>query len=210
MSNYKQKFYFDIETFRSENPPSREEVQVPGNYKKPESIEQYINENIEDIWNKTALNSLKGQIICIGYAFDDEPEQVLTGTEEQIIKDLEKVLMSRNMMTEFIGHNIMGFDIPFIYHRAIKYKTKNLRNILPKSRYDKNVLDTMTLFAGTDWQAKWSLKNIANYLGIDNSKDEIDGSMVGQLWLAGEKEKIYDYCKEDVRVLRQIYYKIEF
>ena len=32
----KRKLYFDIETFRSENPPSPEEISVPGNYKKPE------------------------------------------------------------------------------------------------------------------------------------------------------------------------------
>ena len=204
----KRKLYFDIETFRSENPPSPEEISVPGNYKKPESIQAYIDENIGELWNKTALNSLKGQIICIGYAIDDMPAQIIMGTEQEIITEFEKIVME-NVWMDWIGHNIMGFDLPFIYHRAIKFGNKSLRNVVPKERFPKNVFDTMLMFSGTDFQQRHSLKNICNFLGIENSKGEIDGSKVGELWANGEKEKVADYCKSDVEILRQVYLKID-
>jgi predicted PolB exonuclease-like 3'-5' exonuclease len=206
--NPKQTLFIDIETFRSSIPPSRDEIKVPGNYSKPESIQKYIDENLEEEWNKTALNSLKGQIICIGYAIDDEPVQIISGTEQEIMNELERIVLN-NSFLDWVGHNILGFDLPYIYHRAIKFGNKKLRTVIPKGRYPKGVFDTMVEFAGSDYSKRYSLKDICNFLGIDNGKDEIDGSMVGGLWLAGEKEKVLEYCKKDVEILREVYYRIE-
>lgn len=204
----KRKLYFDIETIRSEQAPSKDEIKVPGNYSKPETIEKYIQENLELEWNKTALNSLKGRIFCIGYAIDDEPTKMITGTEEEIIKEFEKIVME-NVWMDWIGHNILTFDLPFIYHRAIKYGCKSLRNVVPHEKYPKNVYDTLVMWAGTDYKNMTSVKSIAKFLGIDNHKDEMDGSKVGELWLAGEYSKIYDYCKADVELERKIYKMLE-
>lgn len=200
----KRKLYFDIETIRSEQAPSRDEIKVPGNYSKQETIDKYIDENLELEWNKTALSSLKGRIFCIGYAIDDEPAQVITGTEEEIIKEFEKLVME-NVWMEWIGHNILTFDLPFIYHRAIKYGAKSLRNVIPHEKYPKNVYDTMSMWAGTNYKDMTSVKSIAKYLGLDNHKEEMDGSKVGELYLKGEYSKIYEYCKEDVELERKIY-----
>jgi predicted PolB exonuclease-like 3'-5' exonuclease len=205
--NPKRTLFFDIETIKSKKAPSRDEIKVPGNITKPETIEKYINENLQEIWEKTALQSLKAQIICIGYAFDDEPVQVITGTEEEIIKKFEEVIMEGPFL-DWVGQNILSFDLPFIYHRAIKYGCKALRNVTPNQKFAKNVFDTMTMFAGTNYQSYHSLNDIAEYLGLPNHKKDMNGNMVGKFYEEGKMEEIKEYCKQDVELERMVYYAL--
>ena len=205
--NPKQTIFFDIETVKSETPPSRDEIKVPGNITKPETIEKYINENLTEIWEKTALQSLKAQIICIGYAIDDNPAECIIGTEENIIKTFEEVVM-QNPFLDWVGQNILGFDLPFLHHRSMKYDCKSLRNVLPRDKFPKNVYDTMVMFSGTDYQSRYSLKDIAEFLGLPNHKKEMNGNMVGKLYEEGKMNEIVEYCKQDVELERMVYYKL--
>ena len=67
--------YFDIETIPTQSEHLKNHVQTnltpPANYKKQETIDAWIEENRDLAYRKTALNGGFGQIVCIGYAIND-------------------------------------------------------------------------------------------------------------------------------------------
>ena len=110
----------------------------------------------------------------------------------------------------FIGHNVMEFDLRFIYKRSIINGIKPSRE-LNFARYRSDpIYDTMK-----EWE-KWgamgtSLHKLSIALGIASPKEEgIDGSKVYDYYLAGKGDEIIKYCKRDVDATRKVYNKMTF
>ena len=109
---------------------------------------------------------------------------------------------------ELVGHNIIGFDLPFIFQRCLVHEIQ-VRPFVNLSDYNvRGVFDTMHRW----WlgaRRNVSLDDVAWALGIESSKTaEVEGSKVFDLYQAGELEKIRDYNLADVRVTRKIYERI--
>lgn len=169
----------------------------------------------------TSFDGSFGRIICIAYAIDDGPVEVLSGEEdeaEMLRKFWEMVdsisIPARNPQwpdygVQFIGHNVMDFDLRFIYQRSIVNRVKPVYD-LNFARY-KNypIYDTMR-----EW-TKWSmnsvgLEHVAMALGIPTPKDGIDGSQVFDFYKAGKIKEICEYCKRDVDCTREVYKRMTF
>lgn len=163
-------------------------------------------------WRKTAFDGGFGAICVIGYAFNDEPAKHIicddesSGISQFLMAAHEAMDAANHAGIEFIGHNLTGFDLPFLWKRAVI-------NGLPHAHIPKDakhgmgrVFDTMTAWAG--YKDRISLDTLAGILGLPSSKDEMDGSMVCDYWLEGRKEEIATYCKKDVELTRQIYERI--
>ena len=105
----------------------------------------------------------------------------------------------------FAGHNIKEFDIPFICRRLIINQFKipaylDFQNMKP---WETNIVDTFQYWRFGDYKNYTSLKLLAAAMGVPSPKDDIDGSMVGELyWLASDREanlkRIAVYCQKDV------------
>ncbi len=106
---------------------------------------------------------------------------------------------------EIVGHNIAGFDLPFIFQRCLAH------NIAGKAFVDlsdfrvRGVFDTMHHW----WLGAKrfvSLDDIAWALGLESSKTaEVEGSKVFDLYQAGKLAEIREYNLNDVRVTRKVY-----
>lgn len=203
---------FDLETIPAKEKPSLDEIEAPKNYKDEKKIKQYKEEKVEEEYRKQALKSLKGRLLCIGYAFDDEPAQCIMinpedPNEYEMLNEFTELILTkkpRAIDPVFVGHNIKAFDILWLGHRALKYNLPQLWKMLPKYRYAKNLQDTAEIFAMTDFKSYFSLKDIADFLGIE-CKSDLSGDQVYDAWLAGEYERIKKYCIEDVETVREIY-----
>lgn len=196
----------DIETFAGWNKPGLDDIEAPSNYKDLDKIKAYKEENLDKIWRKQALNSLKGQIICIGYAVNDEDAQVLFDTSEEQLMMLFDDVISKYPYGILVGHNLLRFDIPWLYHRSIKYKLPSLKSILPHGKRDTDMInDTMSLFSSTIYGSDgyYSLDEIAKFLGL-NPK-ESSGADIHDMFVAKEYDKIKEHCKYDVELTRQVY-----
>ena len=85
----------------------------------------------------------------------------------------------------FVGHNITGFDLPFLKKRSI------ILGICPPSvipfaakPWDKSVFDTMIQWDG-DRDKRISLPDkLCKVLGIESPKGDMDGSKVGEYFRA--------------------------
>ncbi|MDQ6653222.1 MAG: ribonuclease H-like domain-containing protein, partial [Acidobacteriota bacterium] len=106
---------------------------------------------------------------------------------------------------ELVGHNIIGFDLPFLFQRCLAHCI-SARPLVDLGEYRvRGVFDTM--------HAWWlgakrfvSLDDIAWALGIESSKTAtVEGSKVFDLYQAGKLAEIREYNLNDVRVTRKVY-----
>ncbi len=106
---------------------------------------------------------------------------------------------------ELVGHNIIGFDLPFLFQRCLVHCI-SARPLVDLGEYRvRGVFDTMH-----NW---WlgakrfvSLDDIAWALGIESSKTAtVEGSKVFDLYQAGRLAEIREYNLNDVRVTRKVY-----
>jgi len=207
--------YLDIETIPSQQPWVREYVASmvthPGQMKKPENIQKWVEEEkpsaVEEAMDKCSFDGAMNQIICIGYAVDDEPAQVLIGDELTILKDLFSVAIKCRHQAKYIGHNIVGFDLRVIKQRSIVlgYKPPAAIPFDAKPWDNIRVFDTMTQWDG---QNKVRLDKLARAFGIKGKTT--DGSQVYQMWKDGKHQEIADYCKEDVELTRKVYKQMSY
>lgn len=201
-----KKLFFDIETL----PADGEKIEVLKKLyedarKKYQSSKEKID--FETYFRSTSFQGEFGRILCIGYAIDDEKVECLSGDEREILRKFWGIAKDTNL---FIGHNIMEFDLRFIYKRSVILNIRPSRN-LNFARYRSDpIFDTMK-----EWE-KWgsqgvSLHKLTTALGITSPKEEgIDGSKVYDFFLAGKTEEICKYCKRDVEATRAVYNRMTF
>ena len=124
--------------------------------------------------------------------------------EKDILENFIKTLYHLHAINNqwcFTGHNIKEFDVPFLCRRMIVNNLSippfmDFQNMKP---WETPVTDTLHLWRFGDYKHYTSLKLLAATLGITSPKDDIDGSMVGQVfWEDHNLERIATYCQKDV------------
>jgi hypothetical protein len=211
--------YLDIETIPSQDPAVHariaETITAPGNISKADTIAAWAAEKkpglVKEAIAKTALDGSAGHICCIGWAWNDEPPHAHTiatiKTERDFLSDCARLWTERvgNNFSRpvVIGHNVIGFDIRFIWQRAIVLGVR-MPEWFPRDPkpWGDDAFDTMTAFAGA--RGMIGLDRLSLALGLEG-KGDVDGSMVGEMWSAGRYEEISAYCKGDVERTRAIH-----
>lgn len=216
-----RKLYLDIETLPAADESfgalkilhTKKKAKKKKECEDPGDFEQYLL--------STSFDGSFGRILCIAYAIDDEPVEVLNGdgNEAEMLEKFWKIVDSISMPSgngqwtdygvQFIGHNVMDFDLRFIYQRSIVNRVKPAYELNFARYRNYPVYDTMR-----EW-VKWAnihigLEHIALALGIPTPKDGIDGSQVFDFYKAGKVEEICEYCKRDVEATRAVYKRMTF
>jgi len=214
--------FIDIETLPTNNQflitDLEKTIKAPATHKKQESIDAWFVENKEKALNelisKTSFDGAYGSIACISFSLNTDDEISYFSTEIASEKNMLIAFfgfIERNNVTQFCGHNILGFDLPFIKHRSIINNVKPpavLVDAFNAKQWSGNVLDTMLMWS-QDKQKMISLDKLCRILGIECEID-FDGSMVANEWINGDKQKVIDYCMQDVDITRQAYKRLSF
>lgn len=221
--------FFDIETI-----PAQPEaatiaaialnIQAPAAMSKPETIDawhkgegKYAGEKealIQETYRKTALDGGKGEIISIAWAIEDGQILCVSRSLGESERDmlafffgaLRKSLTMRPPF--FVGHNIGGFDLKFLYHRAVILGVNPGFDLGQWGRHGSNFFDTMLAWAG--WGNRISLDNLCAALGMPGKPDDIDGSKVWDFVKAGNVARVAEYNRDDVAKIRTIYGRMKF
>ena len=174
---------------------------------------KYPEKEGQELEDMAALHAEFGMICAVAYAnaLTDEPPHIYTAgsieEEAQMLADLEHIF--DNESVTLIGHNIKGFDLPFIAKRYIAqrgYLPKTL-NFAGKKPWEIPHKDTMEIlrFAG---DCSMSLRSACLLLGIEDPKGSVCGSDVSQLFREGKLDIIGDYCGGDVVADRAVVRKL--
>lgn len=176
----------------------------------------------DEDYRKLALKPEFGRVLCVGLLIEDGGTVVQQGVlgrdrttlifhldERRLIRSLWHLLRNFNPRSDVIvGHNVLDFDLPFLYRRSI------IHNIQPAfkvsfARYRcQEIFDTMWMWG--NWRDKVSLATLAKALGLQRSKDGVDGSQIYDLFMQNRHVEIAEYCMRDVHLTREIYYRLNF
>jgi hypothetical protein len=225
-------FTLDIETlalpgFRDRVGPKLEKDLRLG-YMRLEQQQRYLEDiaaEEERVYQLGSLNSTSGRVLSIAvhvgqiagfeieglaqaqneYVFGIDAEGTEQG-EAQALTDFLTLLSDFDVeCDEIVGHNIIGFDLPFVFQRCLANNIA-ARPFVNLGEYNvRGVFDTMRGW----WlggRQRVGLDDVAWALGFESSKtSEVEGSKVFDLYQAGKLAEIREYNLNDVRVTRKVY-----
>jgi hypothetical protein len=226
--------YLDIETIPAQNPAVREDLAAgitpPGSMSKAETIAAWEKEKkpglVEEAWRRTSFDGALGQVVVIGYAVDDQTPQTLwapadkvltLGAEVEILKGFYAALGQMNakdaVVATWCGHNVVDFDLRFIFQRSVIHGIRPPFVIPFDARpWGDRVFDTMVQWAGV--KNRVSLDKLCKVLGVAGKGseigDDIDGSKVWDFVKAGKIAEVATYCAGDVERVREIHKRMTF
>lgn len=193
----------------------------PKNYKKLEKKAEWIANDRDgwpaelEIWtakqraagrewfDKKAKTPMELRILCIGYAFDDEPPEVIECFEDDEAGLLRlHEICTRRKPSRVVAHNGASYDFRVVQLRAMKH---GLLDIAAKFHQEKpwetHLFDTML-----GWPVKYTgMDVICAFLGLDRPDNPIVGAEVLQAYVDGRQDEIVAHCRDDIRVLREVY-----
>ena len=106
------------------------------------------------------------------------------------------------------AHNGKEFDFPYIARRALVngIKIPSVLDFAGKKPWEVPHLDTLQLWKFGDYKHYTSLSLLTSIFNIPTPKDDIDGSMVNEVyWKEKDLNRIAIYCQKDVVALTQLF-----
>jgi len=225
-------FTLDIETlalpgFRDRVGPKLEKELKLG-FMRLEQQQRYLEDiaaEEERVYQLGSLNATSGRVLSIAVHVGPIPGleiEGLTGNqsehafgidaegneqeEAQALKDFLALMSDFDPECDLlVGHNIINFDLPFIFQRCLANNIA-VKPFIDLSEFNvRGVYDTMRRW----WlgsRNRVALDDVAWALGIESSKTgEVEGSKVFDLYQAGKLAEIREYNLNDVRVTRKVY-----
>lgn len=200
-----KRLFLDIETVPAEK--EKKEVLLELYERKVRNGNKNLG-TFEEYLEATGLDGGFGRICCIGFAFDDQPVQVLSGEEREMLVKFWALARGVDL---FVGFNLMDFDLRFIFQRSVVQEVKPTVD-LSFARYRSSpIYDVMHEWSRWSNLGRTSLHGLAKVLGLQSSKEgEIEGRQVAKAYADGRLKEICEYCARDVELTRQIYKRLNF
>lgn len=173
--------------------------------------------------DKAGVYSEFAKVVCIGIGSMHHSSEgwklrlksITSHDEQQLLAEFSNVIArftAFNSQTIFCGHNIKEFDIPFLCRRML---VNNLplpgpMNMAGKKPWENPHLDTLELWKFGDYKNYTSLALLAEILGIPSPKDDIDGSMVADVYYKNnDLPRIARYCLQDVATSARVFFRLK-
>jgi 3'-5' exonuclease len=178
------------------------------------------DENAADVYSRAGIYAEFGKIISIstGYLHSEQGEshfrvKSFYGDDEAtLLQEFNAMIttFSAKKNIQLCAHNGKEFDFPYIARRMLinGIKLPKVLDIAGKKPWEVNFIDTLELWKFGDYKSFTSLELLTKIFGIPTPKDDIDGSMVGDVyWKENNLERIVIYCEKDVLAIAQLYLK---
>lgn len=194
---------------------TKDEIKFTG---KPELIARWEQEMAkekapdlaDEMWRKTSFDGGKGRVVSIAWEINGAGGSICLPPENDndiiatAFEAIEKACAKRPPF--FVGHRIV-FDLKFLFRRCAVLGIKPPFDLPFRGRHGQHYFCTMEHWC--EYGEKISMDNLAMALGLEG-KGDVDGSMVCDMWLAGEFERIEEYNLDDVAKTSAIYDRLTF
>lgn len=226
-------YFFDIETVTQEENYVLLDEGMQAEWRKI-ADHKYSDLSYEESYFKYGpLYPEFGRIVCISLGHwlnndalsEEKPERnmmTFSGDEKEILIEFTNYLNALSVAPVLVGHRIKFFDIPYIFIRMLAYQltVPSYLILYGQKPWEVQHMDTWEMWKSgnyTTTQAA-SLPAMCMVLGIETSKDGIDGSQVNKMFWVGapstagnDRAKglqiICQYCEKDVLANWQCYEK---
>ncbi len=218
--NMEHILFLDIETvpehehFEQLDDTKQELWEQKSQYQRKDEI------SAEEFYEKAGIWAEFGKIICISVGYfnlkgDIRSFRVTTfhGEENKLLKEFKNLLDTHFNHPKYVlcAHNGKEFDFPYIARRMIIHRIDlpYKLNLFGKKPWEIPHLDTMELWKFGDYKHYTSLKLMANVLGVPSPKEDIDGSMVRDVYYHEKNlDRIIKYCELDVITIAQVFLRL--
>ncbi|MFM1877150.1 MAG: hypothetical protein RLZZ241_16 [Bacteroidota bacterium] len=173
----------------------------------------------EAFYERAGIWAEFGKIICIsaGYFTGSGGTfriRSFTGEEPQLLSAFSELLNTHYVGTRkfLCAHNGKEFDYPYLARRLLIHSLPlpEKLNLFGKKPWEIPLLDTMELWKFGDFKNYTSLRLLAHVLGIPSPKEDIDGSMVREVYYRDQNlERIVRYCELDVITTARIFLRLK-
>lgn len=218
--NLEHILFLDIETVPQEpdfsklDEVSQELWGQKTKYQRKEEI------SAEDFYERAGIWAEFGKIICISVGYFTYKGKTRNfrvtsfhGDEVHLLKQFKQLLKEHFNQAKHLlcAHNGKEFDFPYIARRMVinginlPYKL----DLFGKKPWEVPHLDTMELWKFGDYKHFTSLKLMAHVLGVPSPKEDMDGSMVREVYYKdNDLDRIVSYCELDVITTAQVFLKL--
>lgn len=180
-------------------------------------VKYHEGQTNETLYPRAGIYAEFGKIVCIScgvvQGIKDQRKIILKsffGDDETFVlrQFIEMISKWATGEPKFLcAHNGKEFDFPYLCRRMVvnNLTIPPILNIAGKKPWDVNHFDTLELWKFGDFKSFTSLNLLAHTLGIQTPKDDIDGSMVWEVyWKEKNLDRIVIYCQKDVVTVAQI------
>lgn len=208
--------FLDIETVPQEEFFTQMDPEMQALWEQKTQYQRREEYTPEEFYDRAGIWAEFGKIVCISVGYfqikgDIRNFRVTSffGEEKELLHAFNNLLNNHFSGPQYVlcGHNSKEFDIPFIARRMIinGVSLSSKLNLFGKKPWEIPHLDTMELWKFGDYKHYTSLKLLSKILGIPTSKDDIDGSQVGEVFYKEKDiDRIVTYCEKDVVAVAQV------
>ncbi len=172
-------------------------------------------ESAAEFYAKAGIWAEFGKIVCIsiGYFFQQNKQVHLKvmsfvhDDEKILLKQFIELMNKQNQQLQLCAHNGKEFDFPYLCRRMLinGLPIPTQLQIAGKKPWEIKHLDTMELWKFGDYKNYTSLNLLAAVFGLPTPKNDMDGSMVKEVYYKDKNlERIARYCEQDVITTAQV------
>ena len=187
--------------------------------KKSKQLIKDDTETPDTIYRQAGIYAEFGKVICISCGYFSQGRKLriksFAGDDEKATLLEFSVMLNKFFSRgdkQLCAHNGKEFDFPFLARRMVinDIPLPAVLDTPGKKPWEVNHLDTLELWKFGDYKSYTSLLLLATVLGIPTPKDDIDGSMVWDVyWNEKNLPRIVTYCQKDVLTIAQIFLRFK-
>ena len=178
------------------------------------------SENERDLYERAGIYAEFGRVICISAGYvtkEDGPWEARIKSfsghnEKELLQEFTHTLREEFGFRSLCAHNGKEFDFPYLCRRLMinQMPIPRILNLAGLKPWEVPHYDTMEMWKFGDYKSFVSLDLLAHVFGIPTPKDDIDGSMVRDVYYnKGDLERISAYCSRDVYTLMRIFFRMQ-
>lgn len=218
--NLEKILFLDIETVAQKSTFDELDDQFQKHWEQKAKFISQNEETPKEIYERAGIYAEFGKIVCISvgvirsengiknlhlksFYSDDEATLLI-----DFFEMLNKHYNSKDVL--LCAHNGKEFDFPYIARRALVLgiSIPEILDMAGKKPWEVPHLDTLQLWKFGDYKHYTSLSLLTTVFNIPTPKDDIDGSMVNEVyWKNNDLKRIAIYCEKDVIALTQLFLK---
>lgn len=166
----------------------------------------------EEQFRRLALHGEYGRVLTIALTVEHDDQLIhrgLLGRERQTsLFHLDEGRTLRafwKLMLDFktgkdlvIGHNVLNFDLPFLYKRSYIHGVKPTVELSFARYRNQPIFDTMQVWSGWDYRYFISLSDLGGILSVGSKTEGMHGGCVYDYIRKGDHDAVARYALQDV------------
>lgn len=212
--------FLDIETVPQKGDFNELSDQFRKLWDKKSSFFREETQNAADVYERAGIYAEFGRIVCIsaGVIIQKNGERYYrvksfhNDDEQKLLSEFNDMLekFTSNPAKKICAHNGLEFDYPYIARRTLinGLKLPKILDVAGAKPWEikDRLLDTLQMWKFGDYKSYTSLDLLCAVFTIPTPKDDIDGSMVAQVYYQeGDLDRIIRYCEKDTLALTNLF-----